>query len=85
MNIIRAFQRRYDRPLWRLERAEDLGYSRGYNDVHHEVHTFETGAEYIAWLRGWRKGQAALKAEHAKESAEQTRTERIMRELLEAA
>jgi ribosome modulation factor len=84
MNI-RDFQRRHDRPAWRIERAEALGFSRGYADVHHEERTFETGAEYIAWLRGWRKGQTALKAEREVAAGRLAQTERILGQVLEAA
>jgi hypothetical protein len=70
---------------WRLRNAEALGEARGRADKHYETGDFGTGAEYIAWLRGWRRGQAALKAEQRAAAAEQARLERIMRNLLEAA
>ena len=70
---------------WRLRNAESRGEARGRADKHYENFTFSTGAEYIAWLRGWRRGQAALKAEQRAAAAEQARLERIMRNLLEAA
>lgn len=70
---------------WRLRDAECIGYCRGFADKHYEDRTFETAAEYAAWLRGWRKGQADLRVARAQEAAEQARIERIMRNVLQEA
>lgn len=44
----------------RLNNAYDIGFNRGVADHHYESRTFQTGAEYTAWLAGWRGGQVEL-------------------------
>lgn len=41
--------------------AFDIGFNRGLADQHYESRTFRTGSEYVAWLAGWRAGQAELR------------------------
>jgi len=67
---------------WRLQQAESLGYVRGIADKHYEPRTFSTGAEYIAWLRGWRKGQQAIKAQREREAKQLADVERVMQRML---
>ena len=63
---------------WRLQNAEDIGYIRGLADAHVESRTFETGAEYRAWLRGWRRGQAELRNQEKQIEKKQMAVERSM-------
>ncbi len=41
----------------RLKRAESIGVTEGRRNCHSSVYHFETGEEWILWLKGWRKGQ----------------------------
>jgi len=70
---------------WRLQQAESLGYVRGVANKHYEPRTFSTGAEYIAWLRGWRKGQQVLKLKRADDASQQAAVERVMQRMLTEA
>ena len=71
-----------DRLKLLLRNAEEIGYTRGLADQHHEKRTFETGAEYTAWLRGWRRGQAEYKGQAEQVERMQMATERTMRSML---
>ena len=65
-----------------LEFAHDIGYFRGLNDKHEEARNFQTGAEWLSWLRGHREGQAVLKALRAAEVRQQEEKEQAMMEAL---
>jgi hypothetical protein len=41
-----------------VEIAESDGYRAGYRDIDTTNKTYATGAEYIAWYRGWKRGTA---------------------------
>lgn len=66
----------------RLAHAHWFGFGRGYADKHYENRNFETGAEWLSWLAGWREGQVAMKLDNAKRLAAKEREERIMKALL---
>jgi hypothetical protein len=40
-----------------VEIAEGDGYRLGYHDTHTSPANYPTGAEWIAWYRGWKRGQ----------------------------
>ncbi len=40
-----------------LEIAEADGYRLGSNDIHTSPANYRTGEEWIAWFRGWKRGQ----------------------------
>ena len=58
-----AQQVRRRRPaLSPIERAEVIGYRDGRGDIHYLPRlNFSTGDEWLAWLKGWRRGQAELR------------------------
>lgn len=65
-----------------LDFAEGVGYAKGAANLHYEDRTFATGAEYLRWLAGWRRGYAEfLQARAEEEVAAQARNE-FMREQL---
>jgi len=66
----------------RLDFARNCGWGRGYHDKHDESRTFETGAEYLAWMAGWREGYAQLKAERRAKTMAKERLDGIMRGML---
>lgn len=42
-----------------LEIADQDGYNRGIRNWQTTTAWYETGEEWIAWYRGWKRGQAA--------------------------
>lgn len=68
----------------RLEDARDIGWNRGFKDIHYESRNFQTGAEYLAWLAGWRAGQAKRSAIAAQALATTQQSDEEMRLILEA-
>jgi molybdopterin biosynthesis enzyme len=40
-----------------IEIAESDGYRLGYHDVHTSPANYRTSEEWIAWYRGWKRGQ----------------------------
>lgn len=68
----------------RLELARMIGWGRGYSDKHCEERNFATGAEYLAWLAGWRAGQAERKRDQEKALRQIEDQDRVMRRILEA-
>ena len=49
-----------------LRRAEAIGYVDGFSDRHSVDRKFRFGLEWIAWLKGWRAGQAELRRQRAR-------------------
>lgn len=66
----------------RLRHAHWFGFGRGYANKHYEERTFQTGAEYLAWLAGHREGVAARKLDQQKKEVAREREECLMRALL---
>lgn len=66
-----------------LRFAEEIGYAKGAANLHHENRTFETGAEYLAWLAGHRRGYAELLEKVASEDAAVRVREQFMRSQFE--
>lgn len=62
--------------------AHDVGYARGLADKHHEDRNFATGAEWLAWLAGWREGQRDLAEKQRIETRELAMKEKALRRLL---
>jgi ribosome modulation factor len=58
--------------------ARDVGYFRGLSDKHEEPRNFDTGAEWLSWLAGWRVGQAELKAQREAERERLEEVEAVM-------
>jgi hypothetical protein len=40
-----------------IEIAESDGYRLGRHDIHTSPANYRTGPEWIAWYRGWKRGQ----------------------------
>lgn len=64
---------------FRLRDARSIGYVRGFENVHFETRTFETGVEYLAWLDGWRAGQRDRKRRIEREARKPAAIERELR------
>lgn len=46
----------------KVAKAEELGRRSGLGDYHYLPHLdFDTSGEWLAWLSGWRAGQAELR------------------------
>lgn len=69
----------------RLVFARDVGYFRGLSDKHFEDRNFETGAEWLSWLSGWRLGQIEFQAMQTREAKEIEREEKALLEVLHHA
>ena len=41
-----------------LDSAENDGYQLGFEDIHTSSANYHSGEEWIAWYRGWKRGQA---------------------------
>lgn len=63
----------------RLRFARDIGYFRGLFDKHYEGRNFDTGAEWLSWLAGWRVGIAEFRAAAAAEKLREDRIDAEMR------
>lgn len=50
--------------LRKMRQAEIEGHERGRLDIHFTPANYRTREEWLAWLAGWRRGQAELKARH---------------------
>ncbi len=40
-----------------MEAADHDGYGLGYADIHTTAANYRTEEEWIAWYRGWKRGQ----------------------------
>lgn len=56
-------------PIGTVARARQDGYFRGCHDMHYEVATYRTGAEWVAWFDGWKAGQAERKERECRRAA----------------
>ena len=66
----------------RLLFAENCGWGRGFSAKHWESRDFETGAEWLAWLKGYRQGQEELRQARAGEQKKREENEAFMLFLL---
>jgi hypothetical protein len=62
------------------ELAEREGFCSGKADRHYTQRDYATGAEYIAWLKGWRRGQVEFEKRNPNTRTVRARLEAIRAE-----